>query len=56
MSFSNHVKAVKFCDLAKEVMHNHKFVHLREDGVDTNLDGYEEYQLQRCVLQYMLVR
>ena len=37
MSFSNHVKAVKFCDRAKEVMHNHKFVHLREDGVDKNL-------------------
>ena len=37
MSFSNHVKAVKFCDRAKEVMHNHKFVHLREDSVDTNL-------------------
>ena len=37
MSFSNHVKAVKFRDRAKEVMHNHKFVHLREDGVDKNL-------------------
>ena len=37
MSFSNHVKAVKFCDRAKEVMHNHKFVHLREDAVDKNL-------------------
>ena len=37
MSLSNHVKAVKFRDRAKEVMHNHKFVHLREDGVDTNL-------------------
>ena len=28
---------MKFCDLAKEVMHNHKFVHLREDAVDKNL-------------------
>ena len=37
MSLSNHVKAVKFRDRAKEVMHNHKFVHLREDSVDTNL-------------------
>ena len=37
MSLSNHVKGVRYCDPAKEVMHSRKFVDMPEDDVDKNL-------------------